>query len=136
MSFELEGGCLCGFVRYRLSVRPIDAGFCHCKLCQRSSGAPVLAWLTMPFTGFQYLEGEAAVFESSARYQREFCPRCGTQIAFRSIQRPATIDVTLCSLDEPERIAPQYHVWCQSKVSWLHLQDGLPHYEDAGPDVL
>lgn len=131
---KLEGGCLCGSIRYTLSEPPIDAGFCHCRICQKSSGAPSVAWLTIPFAGFEYTRGVSAVFHSSERYQREFCPTCGTQIAFRAKQDPDTIDVTICSLDDSSKVEPQYHIWVQSKVSWLQIDDKLPQYFDAGPD--
>ena len=46
MNLPLEGGCLCGGVRYRISAEPHHASYCHCRMCQRSAGAPVVAWLT------------------------------------------------------------------------------------------
>ena len=133
---KLSGGCLCGNVRYSIDATLIDAGFCHCTMCQRSTGSPAVAWLTIPFTGFVYTHGKAASYASSEKYQREFCSRCGTQIAFRAIADPKTIDVTLCSLDDSSIIEPQYHIWCQNKVSWLHIDDNLPQFMDSGPDIL
>lgn len=130
----IEGGCFCGKVRYAIHAEPVDAGFCHCRMCQRASGSPTTAWLTIPCGGFTYLNSAVAVFASSSRYQREFCPHCGTQIAFRSQIQPATVDVTLCSLDDPEALQPEYHIWLQSKVQWLQIGDKLPRYLDAGPD--
>ena len=132
---NLEGGCLCGYLRYLISAEPIDAGFCHCRMCQRSSGAPVLAWLTLSVADFRYSQGRPAIFHSSAQYQREFCPQCGTQLAFRAIANAKTVDVTLGSLDDTASVTPQYHIWCDSKVSWLHLDDGLPTFSNAGPDA-
>ncbi|MGH8453612.1 MAG: GFA family protein [Nevskiales bacterium] len=130
----LEGGCLCGAVRYRVSAQPIDAGYCHCRLCQRSSGAPVLAWLTVPVHGFSYTKDRVAIFHSSSHSQREFCGTCGTQIAFRRSSSPKAVDVTLASLDDQSLVAPQYHIWRQSKVAWFETTDSLPRYEDSGPD--
>lgn len=130
----LEGGCLCGAIRYRVTPPFVDAGYCHCHLCQRSSGAPVLAWLTLPVAGFAYLQGEPAVFRSSSHSQREFCAACGTQLVFRRSVDPETIDVTLASLDDPEPMPPQYHIWRQSRIGWFETADGLPRHEDAGPD--
>lgn len=132
---NLEGGCLCGAVRYRLRGTLIDAGFCHCSLCRKASGAPLVAWLTLPLAGFEYLQGEAAVFRSSRSHQREFCARCGTPLAFRRQRDPKTVDVTICSLDDSSAIVPQYHIWCRSKLDWLHLDDALPQFPDAGPDT-
>jgi len=130
----LEGGCLCGAVKYRISVEPIDAGYCHCRLCQRSSGAPTLAWFTVGIKGFSYIQGAPTIFHSSAQSQREFCGKCGTQLAFRRSVSPKTVDVTIASLKEPALITPSYHIWWQSKVAWFETRDTLPRHENAGPD--
>jgi hypothetical protein len=132
-STNLEGGCLCGAVRYRLSGKPIDAGYCHCRLCQRSSGAPVMAWATFAVTDCSYTQGTPAVYRSSASGLREFCPVCGTQLVFR---RPGekTVDVTMASLDDATAIAPEYHIWTASRIAWFDTQDELPRHVDAGPD--
>ncbi len=129
-----QGGCLCGNIRYVIDAEPVDAGFCHCSLCQRSSGAPAVAWMTLPYSGFSYTEGKVATYPSSEHHQREFCPRCGTQLAFRAQSDPQFIDITLCSLDDNRAMEPGYHIWCASKVPWLHINDDLPRYPDAGPD--
>ena len=47
-----EGGCLCGALRYRLDAAPLDIGYCHCSMCRRSTGAPVLAWACIPAAAF------------------------------------------------------------------------------------
>lgn len=136
-SFEpLTGGCLCGAVRYRIERAPIDAGFCHCRQCQRSSGAPVLAWLTLHAPDFVYIRGAPAVYRSSMHGHREFCPACGAQLVFRNDADAATADVTLASLDDPARVAPQYHIWMGSNIAWFDLADSLPRFDDAGPDTL
>jgi len=132
---EKLGGCLCGKIRYSINATLIDAGFCHCQTCRAASGAPTLAWLTIPFNGFVYTSATASVYYSSKQFQREFCPSCGTQIAFRAKFEPKTIDVTLGSLDDSNDITLDYHIWCAQKVTWLHLNDGLPQYLDAGPDA-
>lgn len=130
-----QGGCLCGAVRYEIHGPLVDAGYCHCRLCQKSSGAPVVAWATLAVSGFRYVLGEAAVYQSSVSGQREHCAVCGTQLVFRSAHSPQTLDITLASLDDPAAVPPEYHIWLQSRVSWLHIKDDLPGYEDAGPDI-
>lgn len=132
---KLTGRCLCEKVRYSISGVPIDAGFCHCKTCQRSSGAPAVAWLTVPVLDFRYTHGVVAIYNSSAGFQREFCSLCGTQIAFRATVSAVTVDVTLSSLEDSSVVKPEYHIWCQSKAPWLHINDELPQYADAGPDI-
>jgi hypothetical protein len=129
----LVGGCLCGHLRYEASD-PIDAGYCHCRLCQRASGAPVLAWASLPTTSFSYSQGRPATYSSSASGRRDFCATCGTQIAFRDEATPNLIDVNIASLDEPALIPPQYHIWLESRIPWFETDDDLPRYADNGPD--
>lgn len=135
MTDTLDGGCLCGAVRYRVTQAPLDAGYCHCRLCQRAGGAPVLAWLTVPASAFAYTHGTPTAYASSTHSQREFCARCGTPLAFQRIAAPRTIDVTIASLDDPARVPPQYHIWTASRIGWFDTADALPRHADAGPDV-
>ncbi len=134
MTATLKGGCLCGAVRYQIAEPLVDAGYCHCRLCQRSSGAPVLAWLTVLVDSFAYLQGDPAIYQSSLQSQREFCRNCGTQLIFRQSHHPRTLDVTLASLDDPSLVQPEYHIWHQSRIDWFEISDVLPRYRDAGPD--
>lgn len=139
MSFDnmtgmLEGGCLCGAVRYRIDGPGIDAGYCHCRICQRSAGAPVLAWATVPAQSFIYTRGVPTVYCSSEHGRREFCGQCGTQLVFRHVPPARTVDVTIASLDDPTAIAPAYHIWRGSRIPWFETGDELPRFEDAGPD--
>ena len=94
----------------------------------------MLAWLTVPISSFSYSIGHPQVFCSSSHSQREFCGSCGTQIAFRRSEAPKTVDVTLASLREPSRVAPEYHIWRQSRLPWFETADSLPRHEDSGPD--
>ncbi len=128
-----HGGCLCGRVRYALRVDEISGtGYCHCRACQRSAGAPVLAWLTLPVAGFAYIKGRPAQYLSSKAYMREFCVDCGTQIAFRGVDPEPTLDVTIASLDEPALVQPNKHIWCESRIGWFETADDLPRHAHGG----
>jgi hypothetical protein len=133
MKLPLEGGCLCGGVRYRITTEPHHADYCHCRMCQRSAGAPVVAWLTMASDGFAWLKGEPAVYRSSPKAERLFCPTCGTQLVFREPAEPAELDVTLASLDDPEAVRPSHHIWTSSRIPWFDVADDLPRYPERGP---
>ena len=132
--YSFAGGCSCGRLRYGTRGRPFDTGYCHCRICQRTSGAPLLAWASFPVEAFEYSQGAPGVYRSSPHGQREFCSSCGTQIAYRESEGAASVDVNLASLDDPESLPPQYHVWTKSRISWFDTADDLPRYEDAGPD--
>ena len=134
MKLPLDGGCLCGAVRYRISAAPRDAGYCHCRMCQRSAGAPVLPWLTVASEGFAWIKGEPARYRSSPKAERLFCPTCGTQMVFREPAEPHWLDVTLASLDDPAAVRPDHHGWTSSRIAWFDTRDDLPRYPEGGPD--
>lgn len=124
----LNGACYCGWVRYEAKGTPFDETNCHCSICRRTSGAPFLTWFTVPRSQFRLLSGEPTRFSSSPKATRSFCPRCGTQISFEHADLPDEIDVTTCSLDDPNLVPPRDHIHTSSKIRWIHLCDQLPEY--------
>ena len=127
------GGCCCGAVRYAIEAEANDVTHCHCTLCRRSSGAPVVTWLTVPRSALRLLSGTPRERRSSAHAVRTFCADCGTPIAFRSDLQPDTLDVTVASLDTPELVAPRQHIWMRSALSWMRIDDDLPRYREREP---
>ncbi len=136
MSKELlEGGCLCGGVRYRVSGKPRTSAICHCVSCRRASGAQSVAWLVFPSEAFSFVSGEPAEYRSSAEVSRTFCGQCGTSLTYQHDGDPGSIDVTTASLDLPDEFPPTHHVWLEDKISWESVNDGLPRFERGGsPD--
>ncbi len=130
----IEGGCLCGSLRYSSSADPTESGYCHCRMCQKLSGAPVVAWTGFPAGSFSYTKGEPATYRSSPNAQREYCASCGSQILFRDSTEPDSVWVNSCTADRPEALVPEYHIFCDSRVSWFETNDELPRYGDGGPD--
>ncbi len=128
---KYEGGCLCGGLRYSASVDPIDAGYCHCRMCQKISGAAVLPWASFSSGDFSYTLGQPKIYKSSEWGQREFCEACGSQIAFRGTVSDDAVEINVGTLDDPEIITPEYHVWCDSQVSWFDTADELPRYSKS-----
>jgi hypothetical protein len=131
MNLSLEGGCLCGAVRYRISAEPRSADYCQCRMCRRAAGAPVVARLTVANGFFSWTRSDPAVYRSSADAERFFCRECGTQLALRD--EPDFLDVTLASLDDPEAVRPTYHIWTTSRIGWFDIADDLPRYPERLP---
>lgn len=127
-----EGGCLCGRVRFRVAAAALDSGYCHCRMCQKNSGAPVVAWATFPATGFSWLGEEPASYASSSHAQRKFCSHCGSYLVFISANYPHEISVNTASFDEPGAFAPQKHIYTASRIDWFHTKDDLPSHLDYG----
>lgn len=124
------GGCFCTALRFRSDLNPVETGYCHCSICRRTTGAPLLAFTSFPVEGFSYTKGTPIIFKSSSKGQREFCGTCGTQICFREAEPTETVDVNSGALDELEAVAPDHHIYTSSRVSWLSLGDQLPGYEN------
>jgi len=83
-----DGGCLCGKIRFRVTAPPLDAGYCRCRMCQRNSGAPVVAWVTFPAASFSWMIGEPGTYASSACAKRSFCTTCDSYLVFASSELP------------------------------------------------
>ena len=129
----MQGHCFCGFVRYQIGATPSQETNCHCSICRRTSGAPFVAWFTVPVADFRFISGAPAGFRSSDHGTRTFCPRCGTPLTFQSGRFPHEIDVTTCSLEDPERLPPKDHTRASAKLSWVKLGDSLPVFQEERP---
>ncbi|MBV8651963.1 MAG: GFA family protein [Alphaproteobacteria bacterium] len=132
MPHELTGGCFCGAVRYR-AAGVVRTSYCHCRMCQKASGAPVVAFLSVPVDGFTLTQGTMTAYRSSQKAVRHFCGTCGTQLTFRLVENPVEIDINLATLDHPERLAPADHIYTSSAMPWLRIEDGLPRHKEARP---
>lgn len=128
-----EGGCLCGAIRYRVTPCSGDSGYCHCRTCQRSAGAPAMAWLSIPRTHLSLTQGTPKRFRSSSHAERHFCDACGTQLFF-SDDHATSIDINIPTLDNPDLTPPRYHIWRMSRLSWFDTADTLPRFDDRGMD--
>jgi hypothetical protein len=126
----LEGGCYCGRVRYEAAGKPFNESSCHCSICRRTTGAPFVAWFSVPRSQFKVTKGRPARFRSTAKAVRGFCADCGTQLTFEHDDSPEEIDVTTCSLDDANALPPKDHIWTSSRLRWVHLADGLPEFRE------
>jgi hypothetical protein len=134
----LEGGCLCGGVRFRISGKLGPAGYCHCKQCQRASGSAFAANAPVRTGYFTLLAGDDLVseYESSPGKFRAFCRRCGSPVYSRRDSEPELRRIRLGTLDsDPER-RPLAHVWVGSKAPWHAIADALPQFEAGLPDAV
>lgn len=132
----MKGGCACGEVRYRLASAPGDTGWCHCRLCQRVSGAPAMVFTTLPREDFVIERGADRIGEIALTSfgRRRFARCCGTPLAMTVDWQPASIDVTVASLDEPEAAPPGFHIYYGDRIHWAPAADDAPRHDDDGPD--
>src|SRR5258706_3900756 len=107
----VSGGCVCGAVRYRARGRPTVSMVCHCRTCTRPAGSTAVAWVTCAAADVSFVVGKPAELRSSPPVVRTFCETCGTPLTYVHADRPSQIDVTTCTLDEPEAFPPSHHAW-------------------------
>jgi hypothetical protein len=117
------GGCFCGAVRYAAS-EVFDAGYCHCSVCRRISGAPAACWFNVREEHFSLLAGQPTPLRSSEHFTRYFCQACGTHLFGRDDLPPPPkvgsrlVSAMLGTLDDPESVRPAIHQWWGNHVSW------------------
>ena len=128
MDGMLTGRCLCGAVRYECGPPLYAPTLCHCESCRRASGAHAVGWLTVRREDLRYTAAAPREVESSPGVVRAFCGRCGAPVSYRAARRPGEVDVTIGTLDEPDRAAPVDHIWMADAARWDRPADGLPQY--------
>ncbi len=134
---NLEGGCLCGAIRYELTSDPFDCGWCHCRTCQLNSGAPAMVFSSVAVHHFVWTKGAEKVksVPSSDFGIRRFCSECGTPFLMQVDHQPETVDFSVATLDEPEAVAPGFHIFWSSRVHWFEPSDRLPRHDKFRPNT-
>jgi len=126
----LTGGCFCGAIRYEAEGTPFHETNCHCSICRRTTGAPFIAWFSVHPSEFRIVKGKPMRFNTTEQGVRSCCSRCGTQLTFQRAELSDEIDVTTCSLDNPELVPPKDNTRTSSRLVWI-VPDGLPDYREA-----
>jgi hypothetical protein len=120
MKTPIEGGCLCGGLRYRLNTEPTQLSDCHCIDCRRASAAPFVTWGAVRKGDIELLSGELRKVPYAERL-RSFAACCGTPLFFQDNEESASIDVTIASLDHPESFPPAVAIWTEDRLPWAVL---------------
>ena len=126
-----EGGCTCRHIRYRMTSQPMWVNCCHCRWCQRETGAAFALNALIESSRVQVLVGEVEVVDTpsnSGRGQKiARCPKC--RIALWSNYGgggDAIRFVRVGTLDDPARCPPDIHIFTSSKQPWVVLPPGTP----------
>ena len=132
------GGCQCGAVRYRIEGPLGNAGFCHCRMCQKAFGSFGAPLVSVPPERFRWTRGQPSTFRSSPVVARGFCKDCGTPL-FMLEDDYGPIELSIGSLDDPSAAVPDHVVGVESKLPWADSLPGLPAKrteQDRTPDDL
>ena len=132
MSVELEGGCSCGEIRYRLTSEPLFTNCCHCLNCQRQTGSAFVINVLIESDRVELLAGEPQrvdVPRDDGSTQQVFrCPTCHVAV-FSHYGHPGVRFVRAGTLDDPASIAPDAHIFTRSKLPWVLLPESAPAFD-------
>ena len=128
---SFDGGCTCGAVRYRMASAPLFVHCCHCRWCQRETGASFALNAMIEADRVELLKGAPEVVNTpsnSGKGQKIWrCPAC--RIAVWSNYAGAGDAVRFIrvgTLDEPDRLPPDIHIFTASKQPWVVIPPGMP----------
>jgi hypothetical protein len=96
-----------------------------------------MVFASVPVDDYVITQGEARVrrFRSSSFGHRLFCGECGTPLLMRVDHQPETVDFSVATLDEPDGVAPGFHIFWASRIGWFDPGDALPHHDRFRPDT-
>ena len=126
-----EGGCTCRFVRYRMTSGPLFVHCCHCRWCQRETGASFALNALIESDRVQLLQGEVEIIDTpsnSGKGQKiSRCPRCHIAVWSNYAGAGEAVRfIRVGTLDEPDRLPPDIHIFTASKQLSVVLAPGTP----------
>jgi len=134
-AYPIEGGCTCRAVRYCLTSRPLFVHCCHCRWCQRETGSAFVLNALVEADRLRLLHGEIErVHTPSASGRGQQITRCTTcRVALWSNYAgtgEAAHFVRVGTLDDPDRLPPDVHIFTASKQPWVVIPDGAPAFAE------
>jgi hypothetical protein len=129
--FPAEGGCDCRTVRYRMETEPLFVHCCHCRWCQRESGASFALNAMIESDRVTLSSGEpelvATPSASSKGQQIARCPGCRLALWSHYAGGGKLLSfVRVGTLDDPDALPPDIHIFTASKQPWVVLPPGAP----------
>lgn len=130
-SARLEGGCTCGAVRYRLASDPLFVHCCHCRWCQRETGSAFVINALIEAERAPLLQGRPQTVDTpsaSGRGQQiARCPECRVAVwSHYAGLGEAVRFIRVGTLDDPDRLPPDIHIFTMSKQPWVVIPSGIP----------
>src|SRR5712692_7581591 len=125
---QVQGGCLCGAVRFTITLPTIFCGHCHCSMCRRNHGAAYVTWLAVPRSQLSIGAGSEQLtrYQSSAHGSRSFCRRWGSSLFCVLENLPDIVDIPLANMDGPIDRIPESLIYFDDRASWTMVADDLP----------
>jgi hypothetical protein len=129
----IMGGCACAAIRYKITESPLIVHACHCRDCRRITGSAFVInlWIERKFVEASHMPKSFRLTAGSGKpHDVFFCEKCGAYLW--SVYHAAPGDclfVRAGTLDQPEKVAPDVHIFTRSKLPWLPLPKDVPAFE-------
>ena len=134
----LTGGCMCGAVRYELQERAVRLRLVplpHLPAHQRRAGDGLRQRSRRATSPGPRARTSVKSVPSSSFGHRTFCGECGTPFLMKVDHQPETVDFSVATLDDPDAIAPGFHIFWASRIGWFDPGDDLPRHDKFRPDT-
>lgn len=136
MSVVLEGGCLCGKVRFTASQPPLRTFACHCTFCQRVTGTSFFAESIFPMDAVRFNDGELKRYEHVSEGSQKkgfvhFCSSCGTTVGLTFERWPDLRAISRGCYDDPNAVEITSHIWTESAQTGVVLPAGIECFARA-----
>ena len=128
---SMQGGCLCGKVRYSTDADPVFTGVCHCKNCQKETGSAFSLDIGVPkpsLTVTGTLKTYADRGDSGQPLYRKFCPDCGSTVLTEAAVMPDVVMIAGGTLDDTSGVRPAMHIYVSSKQDWAEIPAGAKSF--------
>lgn len=130
--FPVAGGCHCGAVRYEVVARPLGVYACHCKDCQRFSGAAFSLSMVVRKADLRVTKGTPDSYRKTADSGRvalmHGCAVCGTRLWNEPLASPDVLIVKPGTLDESGWAVPAGNIWVSRKLAWVAIDPAMPSF--------
>ncbi|MBA3668391.1 MAG: GFA family protein [Sphingomonas sp.] len=117
-----EAHCRCGSVTARAEGNPVRVSICHCDACKRRTGSAFSHNSTWPDDAVE-VEGETRrwtrIAESGGEVSYDFCPTCGSTIAYRLDARPGMVTIAVGAFADPAFPVPHAEIYAEQAPAWL-----------------
>lgn len=134
-TYPIEGGCTCRAIRYQMLTAPMIVHCCHCRWCQRESGSSFALNAVIESSRVRLLSGEPEIIHTpsaSGKGQRiHRCPVCKIAVwsNYAGAGNAATF-IRVGTLDQPDSLPPDVHIFTMSKQPWVTLPAETPAFEE------
>ncbi|MEM7645431.1 MAG: GFA family protein [Pseudomonadota bacterium] len=127
-----KGSCLCGAIKFEVSVDLPPPSACHCRECRKHSGhyeaSADVPRSAVTISGQKYIKW----YNSSEKVRRGFCSHCGSTLFWdpRDQKKHDWTAIALGAFDTPTKTKIKNHIFTSEKGDYYEITDDLPKIPD------